>query len=82
MGLCFSEIDPGQQKQLEELLAAVSTPALAPPTGLSATHTEISTRSLADVDLNIMFDRLTEFFRGNSLLSRQEFYDLARRSRR
>jgi hypothetical protein len=80
MGLCFSEIDPGQQAQLEQMLAALSGSSTAPSPESSLTPAPTPMRSLADVDPVAMLDRLTEFFRNNALLSRKEFYDFARRS--
>jgi hypothetical protein len=82
MGLCFLKIEPGQLMLLERLLAALSEPASAPDPSLRPTHTETSTHSLADVDPKVMLDGLTEFFRGNSQLSREEFYHIAKRARR
>ena len=82
MGMCFSEIEPGQQIQLEQLLAALSGNAPPPNSAAKATPDASSTHSLADVDSKTMLDELTEFFRGNHLLSREEFYQIARRARR
>jgi len=50
MGLCFSEIDPGQQLQLEQMLAAVSASATTSSPDPSLSPTATSTRSLADVE--------------------------------
>lgn len=80
MGICFPEIEPGQQLQLERLLTALagqssqSEPASTPDASL--------THSLADVDSKAMLDELTDFFRSNQLLSRKEFYQIANRARR
>jgi len=80
MGICFSEIEPGQQLQLEMLLTTLSGQS----SGSDATSTPVasSTQSLADVDSKSMLDELTEFFRSNQLLSRKEFYQIANRARR
>jgi hypothetical protein len=80
MGICFSEIEPGQQLQLEQLLAALSGQSSAASSTAAAAPVE--THSLADVDAKTMFDGLTEFFRSNQLLSRKEFYQIANRARR
>jgi hypothetical protein len=80
MGICFSEIEPGQQLQLEQLLAALSGQSSAASSTAAAAPVE--THSLADVDTKTMLDGLTEFFRSNQLLSRKEFYQIANRARR
>ena len=82
MGMCFSEIEPGQQVQLEQLLAALSgqnssiSPASVAPPDAS------SQPSLADVDLKILLHELRQFFGDNHLLSREEFYQIVQRARR
>ena len=73
MGMCFSEIEPGQQSQLEQLLAALSS------TAAPVAH---SIHALADVDSKTMLDELAQFFRSNHLLSREEFYRIAKRAGR
>ena len=80
MGICFSEIEPGQQLQLEMLLSALCGQS----SGSDAASTPVasSTHSLADVDSKTMLDELTQFFRSNQLLSRKEFYQIANRARR
>lgn len=79
MGICFSEIEPGQQLQLEQLLAALAGQnSLMTSSSAAAAN---STRSLADVDTKAMIDELSEFFRSNHLLSREEFYRIAKRAR-
>jgi hypothetical protein len=80
MGMCFSEIEPEQQLQLQQLLAALSGPGSK--SNPASAPVAPSTHSLADVDSNTMLDELTEFFRSNQLLSRKEFYQIAHRARR
>jgi hypothetical protein len=82
MGVCFSEIEPGQRVRLEQLLAALSRQSA--PSGSASTATPVanSTCSLADVDSKTMLDELAQFFRSNHLLSREEFYQIATRARR
>ncbi len=82
MGLCFLKIEPGQLMQLERLLRALSGPASVSNPDLMPASSAPSTHSLADVDPKAMLDGLTEFFRTNPLLSREEFYQIARRARR
>ena len=82
MGMCFTKIEPGQQLQLEQLLAALSgqssltTPASA--TSLVAN----SAPSLTDVDAKTLLNELRQFFGSNHLLSREEFYEITKRARR
>jgi PilZ domain len=80
MGICFSEIEPEQQLQLERLLAALS--GQGSKSSFASTPVVTSTHSLADVDRGAMLDELTEFFRSNQLLSREDFYQIANRARR
>jgi hypothetical protein len=82
MGMCFSEIEPGQQLQLEQLLAALSGQSPISGSASSAAPVSNLTHSLADVDSKTMVDELTQFFRSNHLLSRDEFYQIAKRARR
>lgn len=82
MGLAFLKIEPGQLLQLKRLLAVLSEHAPAAAMACKTCHTASSTQSLADVDPGAMLDALTQFFRNNPLLSRPEFYALAKRARR
>lgn len=81
VGVCFSKIEPGQQVQLEQMLAALSRQRSA---GSASTAVPVanSTCSLADVDTKTVLDELAQFFRSNHLLSREEFYRIAKRARR
>lgn len=82
MGMCFSEIEPGQQLQLEQLIAALSGQSTVSSSQSSSAPDPNSPQSLGDVDSKTMVDLLAQFFRDNRLLSRQEFYELAKRARR
>jgi hypothetical protein len=82
VGVCFSEIEPGQQLQLEQLLAALSRQRSSSSSALTAAPVAPSTCSLADVDTKTMLDELARFFRSNHLLSREEFYRIAKRAGR
>lgn len=81
MGLCFSEVEPGQQLQLQQMLAALSgsgsTSSLEPSAASPATMPCVT-----DIDAAALLGRLSEFFSSNALLSRREFYKIARQSRR
>jgi hypothetical protein len=80
MGIGFAEIDPGQEMQLKQLLDAL--------TGRSAVSNSESAREdgtknyMGTVDLRAFLDEMTEFFRKNQLLSRDEFHKIAKRVRR
>lgn len=87
MGMCFAEIEPAQQQQLEQLLTALirqnsrANPAPAAADSPSDALDGLS-ETLAAADLKAMLDELSQFFRGNHLLSREEFCQIAKRSRR
>jgi len=80
MGIVFTEIEPGQQLQLEQLLAALAgrnAIAIAEsPDGSGMKDT------LASADPRAFLDEVTEFFRKKALLSREEFCEIAKRVRR
>jgi hypothetical protein len=82
MGICFSEIEPGQQLQLEQLLAAVARQSSPSSPASAAVPVANSTCSLTDLDAKTMLDELARFFRSNHLLSREEFYRIAKQARR
>ena len=80
MGISFTEIDPDQQIELQRLvsmLAAYNAPArtVAAP--------EIVTKKWAGpADPQALLDEITEYFRTNPILSRDEFHQIADRVRR
>lgn len=80
MGMCFREIEPGQQAQLKEILAA-----LAEQKGF---RTDVPLEQadlqelLASVDPRACIDEIAEFFKKSAALSRDEFYEIAKRVRR
>jgi hypothetical protein len=80
MGIGFAEIEPDQHLQLKQLVAAL--------TGRSAVSNIGSVRengmkdTLASADPRAFLDEITEFFRTNRLLSRNEFHQIAKRVRR
>jgi hypothetical protein len=80
MGICFSEIDPVQQQQLQQLLAMLAGEVEA---SSSAPARENAMKSALGVaDPKTLLDEITEFFRKNPLLSRDEFHQIAKRARR
>jgi hypothetical protein len=82
MGMCFSEIEPGQQIQLEQLLAALSGQSSLTTPASAASPVAGSTPSMADVDSKILLHELRQFYGSNHLLSREEFYQIVKRARR
>ena len=82
MGMCFTEIEPGQQLQLEQLLAALSGQNSLTTPASAASPVASSAPSLTDVDARILLNELRQFFGSNHLLSREEFYQIAQRTRR
>jgi hypothetical protein len=80
MGISFGEIEPGQQLQLQQLLDslagrnAVYTTGPAPDNGMQD--------ALASADPRALLDEITEFFKKESLLSREDFHKFAKRVRR
>jgi hypothetical protein len=79
MGICFAEIEPGQQLLLQQLLAALGGHSAA-PSGRSAA--ESMTDSLRSADPRSLLDEVKMFFQKNQLLSREEFNRIAKRVRR
>ena len=80
MGICFAEIEPVQQMQLKQLLAALSARS-GVSNGISAQENNMSD-ILAAADPKAFLDEITEFFQKNQLLSRNEFHQIAKRARR
>jgi PilZ domain len=80
MGICFAEIEPVQQLQLKQLLAALA--------GRSAVSNRIAAPensmndALGSADPKAFLDELTEFFQKKQLLTRDEFHQIAKRVRR
>jgi hypothetical protein len=82
MGIRFAEIEPGQELQLKELLAALAGRNTA-SSGRPATEPETDMKdTVASADPRAFLDEITEFFQKNHLLSREEFHQIAKRVRR
>ena len=75
MGICFTDIEPEQRSQLGQLLAMLA--------GNSAVSDGVQARekaaSLPVADAKALVDEVTDFFRKNPLLSRDEFGQMAKR---
>jgi hypothetical protein len=80
MGICFAEIEPAQQLQLKQLLAALAGRS-AVSNGMSAEENSVKD-TLASADPKAFLDGIAEFFQKNQTLSRDEFHQIAKRARR
>ena len=80
MGICFAEIEPVQQMQLKQLLAALAGRS-AVSNGISAEENSVKD-ILASADPKSCLDGIAEFFQKNQLLSRNEFHQIAKRAHR
>jgi len=80
MGMCFAEIEPGQQSQLEQLLTSLAGQRAI----LNAAPSEKAglPEILASADAWACLEAVAEFFKKNLELSRDEFYQIAKRVRR
>jgi PilZ domain-containing protein len=72
MGICFAEIEPVQQMQLNQLLAALAGRS-AVSNGISAEENSVKD-ILASGDPKSCLDGIAEFFQNDQLLSRNEFH--------
>jgi hypothetical protein len=79
MGISLTEIDPGQQRQLEQLLSALAgeSPLPTPP----KPATKIA-EAVASSDPNALLEAIHRFFDKNKALTREEFAALAKRCRK
>jgi hypothetical protein len=79
MGICFAEIEPVQQMQLKQLLAALSGRS-GVSNGISAQENSMKD-TLASADPKSFLDGIAEFFQKNQTLPREEFLQIAKRAR-
>jgi hypothetical protein len=80
MGICFAEIQPVQQLQLKQLLAALAGRSTFSD-GMPAEENSVRA-ALASADPKAFLDGIMEFFQKNQTLSRDEFHQIAKRARR
>ncbi len=80
MGIRFAEIEPCEQMQLKQLLAALSGRSTI-YTAKSAEESSLK-EALGSSDPRAILGEITGFFQNNQLLSRAEFYQIAKRVRR
>jgi len=86
MGIRFEEIESGQQLQLKQLLALL-TGCRATAVGGPAPENDVKEaylmkETLQSTDPRALLDEVLEFFQKDHLLSRDKFYEIARRVRR
>lgn len=81
MGMCFSEIEPQQKSQLARILAALARQRAITNRTLAVVPTDALV-NVESVDARACLEELVAFFRRRSALSREEFYEIAKRARR
>lgn len=80
MGLCLSDLEPGQQAQLEQLLNAVVGQSSVPDPAL--TREVGGGDSLAPQETIALLAELKRFFDSKPILSREEYRHIVKRCRR
>jgi len=80
MGICLTDIEPGQQTQLEQLLSAVAGQSAAPDPALACD--QVSPDITGTTEPATFFEEIRLFFVNHHLLSREEFFRMAQRCRR
>jgi len=80
MGICFADIDLLEQLQLRQLLAALSGRGTV--CAGKAAEEPAAKETLGSGDPKIIVGEIAGFFQSNQLLSRAEFYQIAKRVRR
>jgi hypothetical protein len=80
MGICFADIEPLEQQQLRQLLAALSGRSTI-YAGKPVEETG-QKETLRSADPRALVGAITGFFQDHQLLSRAEFYQIAKRVRR
>jgi PilZ domain-containing protein len=86
MGIMFTDIEPGQQIQLGQVLAALSgqsslpTPDSAPAPAPNSES--VLSAAVSGADPRRVVDEVRQFFTSNRLLSREEFLLIAKRASR
>jgi hypothetical protein len=80
MGISFNEIDIEEHQRLKQLIAALAGQKELVPS--VAADESAKKQSVAAADLPAFFDAIAEFYQKQQLLSREEFYQIAKRVRR
>jgi len=86
MGICITEIEPGQQAQLKQLLALLAGHGTASVGGSAQENrlkdADFVKETLRLADPGAFLAEITTFFQKSHLLSRDEFYQIAKQVRR
>jgi hypothetical protein len=80
MGIGFTEMDIEEHQRLKQLLASLAGQKELAPSAVA--NDSARQEILASVDLPAFFEAVKEFFQKLPLLSRDEFYQIAKRVRR
>jgi PilZ domain len=79
MGMCFRDTEPGQQRALEQLIRALAGEnAILSPSSDHAGIPDI----VASADPQLLIAEIGDFFKKSGSLSRDQFYQIAKRVRR
>ena len=80
MGMCFSGIEAGQRKRLEEILATLAGQKNI-VNGVRSEESNVA-ETVASADPGACMEEVAEFFKKNAALSRDQFCEIAKRVRR
>lgn len=80
MGICLSNLEPGQQAQLEQLLAAVVGQNAMPDPAL--TRENLVQEAVGTAEPVALVEELRRYFVNHPILSREEFFQITRRCQR
>jgi hypothetical protein len=80
MGISFNDIQIEEHQRLKQLLAALAGQKDFAPS--IAADESVQREAVASADLPALFSAITEFYQKQQLLSREEFYQIAKRVRR
>ncbi len=80
MGIRFNDIEIEEHQRLKQLLTALAGQKEFVPS--VAADESAKKESVAAADLPAFFEAITEFYQKQQLLSREEFYQIAKRVRR
>ncbi len=85
MGISFSDIDPVEELQLRQLLAALVGRRIVSKSAAAALNSVKDALGMTDprlADPRAVLDEIAAFFQKNPTLSRDDFYEIAKRVRR
>ncbi len=79
MGICFTDIDPREQRHLQQLLAMLV--GRSSTVKVESAEENVMKDGAKPAGPTSLFDELSEFFRKRAMLSREEFLQIAKRTR-